>query len=54
MAIELIKVDLTDNLGSPRNISQNRTTRYAACMENRTSNERYFLHIKTEKLSIIF
>ena len=27
------KVDLTDNLGSPWNISQNKVTPYAACME---------------------
>ena len=27
------KVDLTDNLGSPWNISQNKVAPYAACME---------------------
>ena len=35
MAIEFIKVDLTDNLGSPWNISQNKE-------------EQYWLHIKRE------
>ena len=33
LAIEFIKVDLTDNLGSPWNISQNKVAPYAACME---------------------
>ena len=33
MAIEFIKVNLTDHLGSPWNISQNKIAPYAACME---------------------
>ena len=33
MAKELIKVDLTDDLGSPWNISQNKVAPYVACME---------------------
>ena len=32
MAIEFIKVVLTDNLGSPWNISQTKIAPYAACM----------------------
>ena len=32
MAIEFIKVDATDHLGSPWNISQNKTAPYAAWM----------------------
>ena len=36
MAIEFIKVDLTDNLGTPWNISQNNVVPYAACMEKWT------------------
>ena len=35
MAIEFTKVDLTDNLGSPWNISQNKVAPYAACMEKK-------------------
>ena len=33
MAIELIKVDLTDPLGSTWNISLHKIARYAACIE---------------------
>ena len=33
MAIDFIKVDLTGNLGSPWNISQNKVVPYADCME---------------------
>ena len=33
MAIEFIKADLTEHLGSPRNSSQNKISLYAACME---------------------
>ena len=33
MAIEFIKIDLTDYLGSPWSISQNKVAPYAACTE---------------------
>ena len=36
MAIEFIQVDLTDNLGSPWNISQNKVAHYAGIQINNT------------------
>ena len=50
--MEFIKADLTDHLGPPLNISQNKIAPYAACMamENRNSNQQYCLHIKRVNL----
>ena len=49
MAMEFIKVDLTDNLGSPWNISQKKVAPYAACMENRNSNDNTVYTSKEKK-----
>ena len=48
---EFIKVDLTDHVLSPWNVSQNKIPPYAVCMEKRNSNQQDYLHNKREKLT---
>ena len=52
MALEFIKVDLTDNLESPWHISQNKIAPYAACME-KLEWTKLFTHQKREKINFL-
>ena len=55
MAIEFIKVDLTDHLGPPWNISLNEITPYAACLEKEEFNQSSILFThQTRKIDIFF